>query len=239
MTQEATNHEIVLASGSLRRRELLSALGLAFRVAVPDAEEHPEPDEPPADLVRRLSLAKAAAVAAAWPTALVIAADTVVVLEGDLLGKPRSDAEAAAMLTRLRNRQHQVYTGLTLLRGQARTGPSALCVQAALTPVTMRDYQADEVAAYVASGDPRDKAGAYAIQSTLFNPIARIDGCYTNVMGLPLCHLYRCLVAWDVVVPVHPLQCCPQALRAGCVWAESILSEACPSERTARAVNLT
>ncbi|NLG27800.1 MAG: septum formation protein Maf [Chloroflexi bacterium] len=239
MTEETTNHAIVLASGSPRRRELLSGLGLVFRVAVSDAEEHPQPGEPPADLVRRLSLAKAAAVAAAWPTALVIAADTVVVLEGDLLGKPRSDAEAAAMLERLRNRQHEVYTGLTLLCGEAHNDRSALCVQAVLTPVTMRNYQPDEVAAYVASGDPRDKAGAYAIQSAVFNPIAHIDGCYANVMGLPLCHLYRCLAAWGVAVPVHPLRCCPHALRAGCVWAAAILSEACPSERAAQAVNLT
>jgi hypothetical protein len=95
----------------------------------------------------------------------------------------------------------------------------------AITPVVMRAYSDAEIAAYVASGDPRDKAGAYAIQSPSFNPIAQIDGCYANVMGLPLCHLYRVLRAWGSASPIHPLAGCPQAVRAGCPWAQAILSD--------------
>ena len=93
-----------------------------------------------------------------------------------------------------------------------------------MTPVVMRDYSDQEIETYIASGDHRDKAGAYAIQSPSFSPIACINGCYANVMGFPLCHLYRLLHAWGVEVPIHPLACCPQTVCAGCAWAAGILS---------------
>jgi len=219
MSDETPCASIVLASGSPRRRELLGALGLSFRVLVSDAAEDTLPNESPAELVTRLSQAKAEAARDVRPNEIVIAADTIVVLDDDILGKPRSDAEATAMLARLRNRQHLVYSGLAITAADA----ERRSLQVAVTPVTMRAYCDAEIAAYVASGDPRDKAGAYAIQSTSLNPIADIDGCYANVMGLPLCHLYRVLRAWGCAVPVHPFRGCPQAVRAGCPWAADIL----------------
>jgi len=218
---------IVLASGSPRRRQLLAALGLAFRVVISDVAEAPGQNEPPGELVARLSAAKAEAVAAQMSDALIIAADTVVALDGDILGKPADDAEARIMLARLRARQHQVYSGLTVIDGSG----ARRCTQVAVTPVVMRDYSDLEIETYIASGDHRDKAGAYAIQSPSFSPIAHIDGCYANVMGFPLCHLYRLLYAWKVEISIHPLACCPRAVAAGCSWAEEILSSA-PENKT-------
>jgi septum formation protein len=93
-----------------------------------------------------------------------------------------------------------------------------------MTPVLMRDYTDAEIDGYIASGDPMDKAGAYAIQHPRFKPVARIDGCFANVMGLPMCHLYRALRAWDFVPPVHPLRCCPLATTSGCCWSREILA---------------
>ncbi len=98
------------------------------------------------------------------------------------------------------------------------------CQQLACTPVRMANYSEEALAAYVATGDPLDKAGAYAIQAETFAPVAGLEGCYTNVVGLPLCHLYRGLRALGLLVPAHPLEVCPQAVGAGCPWAADILS---------------
>jgi len=220
MTARTNRPPVILASGSPRRRQLLAALGLSFRVLASDVPETPCGDEHPADVVARLSSAKADAVAAQAADALVIAADTIVVLDGEILGKPAHDTEARAMLARLRGRQHWVYSGLTVIDGAG----ARRCTQIAVTPVVMRDYSDQEIETYIASGDHRDKAGAYAIQSPSFSPIACINGCYANVMGFPLCHLYRLLHAWGVEVPIHPLACCPQAVCAGCAWAQEILT---------------
>jgi len=219
------NIRIALASGSPRRRELLATMRLEFRVVASDAVELLIPNEQPADLVQRLSLAKAQAALGVRPGDLVIAADTIVVLDDEILGKPRDAAHAIEMLQRLRNRQHWVYTGVALLE----VGGGRTSLQTAMTPVTMRDYRPAEIAAYVASGDPLDKAGAYAIQSSSFDPIAHIEGCYTNVMGLPLCHLYRVMLRWRWDAPIHPLQACPYARRSDCPWAQAIL-DASPTD---------
>lgn len=172
--------ELILASRSPRRQQLLTALGLAFSVDAADVDETPLPDEDPAALACRLCRAKAAAVAARHPGAIVLAADTVVALDGALLGKPADSAEAAAMLTALRGRTHQVCTAVSV----ARDGATAS--QLSVSDVTMRSYSEAEVAAYVATGDPLDKAGAYAIQHLAFSPVAAWTGCYTGIMGLPL-----------------------------------------------------
>jgi septum formation protein len=226
--------DIVLASASPRRRQLLGTLGLAFDVTVSEVPEAPLPGEQPQAMVLRLSAAKAEAVVATAADALVIAADTIVVLDGAILGKPADDAEGRDMLVRLRARQHQVYTGLTVIDAAGARRNS----QVSVTPVVMRDYGDQEIAAYLASGDHRDKAGAYAIQSPSFSPIAHIDGCYANVMGFPLCHLYRLLRAWGVDVPIHPLAGCPRALSAGCPWAQAILG-ACDATACCNPINLT
>jgi septum formation protein len=159
---------------------LLNALGLTFAVDAADVDETPRPDETPAELVCRLGWIKAQAVAARHPRAVVLAADTVVVLDAALLGKPAGPGEAWAMLTALRGRTHQVYTAVTVTRDGAAHS------QLSISDVTMRPYSDAEIAGYVASGDPLDKAGAYAIQHPLFAPVAGWSGCYTGIMGLPL-----------------------------------------------------
>jgi len=210
---------VTLASASPRRRNLLAAMGIDFCVQSADIDETPCPGEDPERLVRRLSLAKAEAVAG---DGIIIAADTVVVADMRVLGKPDSPAEATRILRSLRGRAHHVYTGIAVLDAKR----DRACVQVATSPVRMRNYGDDEIAAYVASGDPMDKAGAYAIQHQGFSPVAAIEGCYANVMGFPICHLYRLLTGWDLPGPVHPLACCPRALREPCPYAEGILAVA-------------
>lgn len=185
---------LLLASQSPRRRELLQLLGLPFEVAVADVDEEPRADETPAQLVTRLSRAKARGVTFDGPrSALVIACDTIVALEdgyreSEILGKPRDPEEAAAMLRRLRGCRHVVYSGLTVLTGDGRAS-----TKLAETHLRMRPYTDSEIEAYVATGDPLDKAGSYAIQHAGFDPVESVEGCYASVMGLPLCHLARCL----------------------------------------------
>lgn len=185
----------ILASGSPRRRELLASLGIVFTIIKPDIDETQRPGEPPLDYARRLSREKAAAVADRLSApAAVLAADTVVILgadtlgvddQGVILGKPADADEARAMLRRLRGRTHQVVTALTLAR-LAPFAPPALDTRLTTSRVLMRDYSDTEIEAYIATGDPFDKAGGYAIQHAGFNPVARVEGSYTNVVGLPL-----------------------------------------------------
>ena len=186
----ATNR-LVLASGSPRRRELIRALDHPVEVIRPAEEEDSQPlrGETPQEFVARLALHKAHQVAPVASKAVVIAADTAVVLDGDVLGKPASTAEATQMLERLRGRPHMVVTGVTALDT---TSKSQLSV-AVSSDVVMRRYSAEEMAAYVASGDPFDKAGGYAVQNETFHPAERVQGCYPNVVGLPLCELIRLL----------------------------------------------
>jgi septum formation protein len=193
---------LLLASQSPRRRELLALLGIPFEVAVPDVAEVPQVDEPPAALIVRLSQVKARAGGRnqvlrkkpGFKQGIIVACDTVVALDGEVLGKPHDVAEANTMLHRLRGRSHTVYSAVTLL--ETTTGHTLTDV--AETQVTIRAYTDPEISAYVASGDPLDKAGAYAIQHSRFHPVAGLQGCYANVVGLPLCHLTRCLRAWGI-----------------------------------------
>lgn len=193
---------ILLASASPRRRELLSLLGLLFSVVVADVDETDGDGESPQAMVQRLGRAKALAVATRHPHALVIAADTTVALNGESLGKPVDAAGATAMLRALRGRLHRVYSGLTVAQGgQAFT-------DLVESDVWMRDYSDEEIARYVTSGDPLDKAGAYAVQHASFHPAERVEGCFASVMGLPLCHLARTLARLGVTVPVNvPIVC--------------------------------
>jgi septum formation protein len=178
------NPPFILASSSPRRRELLASLGVPFRIAKPAIDETQRPGEAPLDYVQRLSIEKAAAVAAQTPSpALILAADTVVIDNGDILGKPEDSAQARAMLLRLRGRVHRVCTAITLhwLDTHPRIVTHLTC-----TEVTMRPYTVAEIEAYIATGDPFDKAGGYAIQHAEFAPVARVEGSETNVIGLPL-----------------------------------------------------
>ena len=181
--------DIILASKSPRRRALLEQMGVRdFRIVTPDIDEHMDRDLPPAELVRQISLEKAQAVAAqADPNTVVIAADTVVALDGVVLGKPANKEEAFRMLSLLSGNRHQVYTGLTVLRGEQ------VFSQWEETAVTFRSLTAEEIEAYIATGEPMDKAGAYGIQGYGALFIEGISGDYYNVMGLPVCRLGQIL----------------------------------------------
>lgn len=191
-------NKLLLASRSPRRRELLALLGLPFDVTATDIREIPCPGESPSELVVRLSRAKAKAAASACTDlsaeTTIITCDTIVAFEGEILGKPSDAADAKVMLRRLRGRSHTVYSAITLREALS----DRMLTDLAETEVAMRDYADGEIAAYVASGDPLDKAGAYAIQHNGFHPVAQLQGCYANVVGLPLCHLARCLRSWEI-----------------------------------------
>jgi septum formation protein len=177
---------LILASASPRRRELVRLLGRPHRVASADIDETPEAGELPDALTQRLATKKALTIArrATIGKGLVLAADTIVVLDGTILNKPKDQHDALLMLTGLRGRDHRVLTGLALtVRGQLAWS------SVVETTVWMRSYALQEMARYVASGLPLDKAGGYGIQDGAFKPVERIDGCYTNVVGLPLCEV--------------------------------------------------
>jgi len=193
---------LVLASQSPRRRALLTALGVTFTVDAADVDETPLPGEPPDALACRLCRAKAAAVAARHPGATVLAADTMVATDGMLLGKPADAFEATAMLRMLRGRTHQVYTAVCVAHA------GALASQLSISDVTMRPYSDAEIAAYVATGDPLDKAGAYAIQHLLFAPVAGWGGCYASIMGLPLGVAAAMLADAGIRVPANVANIC-------------------------------
>ncbi len=191
---------IILASASPRRRELMKWLGIEFTAVRTDTDEAPLPGETAISMVERLSRRKAQAAQAQYPGALVIAADTDVELDGAILGKPADAAQARAMLHALRRRAHSVFTGFTLAQD------NALETELVHSRVWMRDYADAEVAAYVATGDPLDKAAGYAVQHQGFQPVERVDGCFANVMGLPVCRLYHAL-ARHVALAAPPLEC--------------------------------
>jgi MAF protein len=151
-----------------------------------DVDESLSANESPSDYVLRLAETKARAIPADADQ-VVLAADTTVVSGSDILGKPKDSAEATAMLKQLRGRTHQVYTGIALFRPRTGLLLKDLCV----TDVPMREYSDEEIDAYVRTGDPLDKAGAYAIQHPEFKPVAQMDGCFASVMGLPVCHVIR------------------------------------------------
>lgn len=177
----------VLASKSLRRRELLAAAGFEFDVASVDVPEVRGAAESAADYVQRLAREKAEGIGPHYPDRPVLGADTEVVIDGDVLGKPVDDADAARMLRRLSGRAHEVLTGIALLwRGQLWTAVER-------TTVWLADLSEDELSAYVGSGEPMDKAGGYAIQGRASRFIPRIDGSYSNVVGLPVAAVVQIL----------------------------------------------
>ena len=174
--------ELILASQSPRRKELLGLFRLPFVIRVADIDETMTPGAPASSEVARVSHLKALAVPRE-PEDVVVAADTIVVCEGKILGKPRSAEEAIQMLSLLSGRDHQVMTGLTVLRGDR----AVVCTE--ITDLHFRTLSRSEIEAYVATGEPMDKAGSYGIQggAALFCP--RMEGDYYNVMGLPVCRL--------------------------------------------------
>ena len=178
--------KLILASASPRRAEILRAAGFNFSVLTSAVDESPNPGEDPHDMVLRLANAKADLVAArAVGSAIVIAADTVVLLDGRILGKPRSTDEARHMLQQLSGRTHTVMTGVALVR--LPDGERKQFVESTL--VHFSQLSEADLSAYLASGEPFDKAGAYAIQGRAGRYIPRVEGCYFNVVGLPVAHL--------------------------------------------------
>ena len=213
---------LLLASNSPRRRQLLALGGWRFAVQASNSDESLLPGETPEAYVRRLAEAKARAVIErAQPEQIVIGADTSVVIDGEILGKPLDSDDARKMLRRLRGRAHQVYTGIAALRvrdGRLLTG---VCV----TDVPMRAYADREIEAYILSGDPLDKAGAYGIQNPDFQPVAAMQGCYASVMGLPLCHLTVLLRRLDTLAQADVPAQCQATLHYECPVFRSILNE--------------
>jgi septum formation protein len=180
--------KLILASASPRRAEILRCAGLQFSVLSSAVDETPIPGEAPQDMVRRLALAKAELVAArALGPATVIAADTIVVLEGSILGKPRTSEDARQMLEKLSGRTHSVMTGVALIRLPDVERREFV----ETTQVHFASVSNEEILKYLASGEAFDKAGAYAIQGLGGRYVPRIDGCYFNVVGLPLSRLCK------------------------------------------------
>ncbi|MCD4737691.1 MAG: Maf family protein [Anaerolineae bacterium] len=205
--------QIYLASQSPRRRVLLTWLGIPFQVTGARLDETPYPHEKPAALVARLARQKAHAVsvpaAGALPTAgaLILAADTVVELDNRVLGKPADVDAARAMLRELRAAPHRVHTGVALYAPA--TGQT--CTRRVTTTVQLRAYNDAEIEAYIASGDPFDKAGSYAIQHAGFHPVQELARCYANVVGLPLCAVAALLHSMGIEIsPQLPALCYQQ-----------------------------
>jgi septum formation protein len=211
---------LLLASNSPRRRQLLALGGWMFGLDISDVDETRLPAEAPADYVRRLAEAKARAVLLrAREEHIIIGADTAVVIDGDVLGKPADEQEARQMLTRLRGCTHQVFTGISVLRAS----DGNLWTEVVITDVPMRPYSDDEIERYIESGDPMDKAGAYGIQNPDFQPVASMAGCYASVMGLPLCSLSVLLRQAGVAPRADVARNCQATINYQCPVFQSFL----------------
>ncbi len=214
--------KLILASNSPRRRQLLALLGWDFQIVPAEVDESTREGEPPSDYVRRLAASKARAVSTKIASdAVIIAADTTVVDGDEILGKPVDRFDAERMLRQLRGRNHQVLSALAVNR----EAEKVLRVDSCITDVPMRNYDDAEMQAYIASGDPMDKAGAYAIQHAGFHPAEELTGCYANVVGLPLCHLTRTLRKMGIVSDVHTPTICQATLGYTCPIFEPVLQE--------------
>lgn len=204
----ATNRtpSLVLASASPRRRDLLGLLGIPFTIAASGTDETPPPGAPPEQAAELLAVAKARSVAARHPGVFVLGADTVVTVDGLILGKPRDAREGAWLLRLLSGRAHRVPTGVALI---APDGTVRSLVETAT--VTMRPYTDVAISAYLASDEPWNKAGAYAVQGAGGALVAAVAGCYTTVVGLPLCRVAALLRDAGFNVPTNPAaRCQPQ-----------------------------
>ena len=200
-TDTGIGRRLVLGSGSPRRVELVRAFSGVLEVDPPARpEESRREGETPVEMVSRLSRAKAEEVAErAAAAAVVLSADTQVVLDGEAMGKPSGGGEAVRMLRALRGREHVVLTGVTLLDA----GPGRMRTSVRPADVTMRRYSDAEIGSYVATGDPFDKAGAYAVQAGQFRP-ATVRGCYLNVVGLPLCEVTSLAEGLGIGLRIRP-----------------------------------
>ena len=191
---------LILASASPRRRELLAACKFPFQIIPSMIDEHPLPDEPAEAYVCRLALAKAESVVQYHPDAVVLGADTIVTIAGLLLGKPQTLDEARQTLNRLSGKEHEVLTGVAVVAGRMAEGSSGRCTQEVVASrVLMRHFTAATVEWYIATGEPLDKAGAYAVQGLGAALVERVEGSYTNVVGLPLTETLALLRRFGIV----------------------------------------
>jgi septum formation protein len=192
-----TTARIILASHSPRRRELLAALGIVFEVMPADVDESTATGETVQGHAMRLAGQKAWAISSKKPDAVVLGADTIVVVDGAVLGKPTDEGDAVRMLERLSGRTHEVLTGIAVITPQS----DQAYAQVVRTAVVMRGLEPREIAAYVATGEPMDKAGAYAAQGMASAFITRIEGSYTNVVGLPTAEVAGLLLTLGAIEP--------------------------------------
>jgi MAF protein len=211
--------QIVLASNSPRRKQLIKLAGWPFRVLPADVDESVLPGEPADQYVLRLAEVKARAVSSqAGLGEIIVAADTTVADDDEILGKPLNAEDARVVLTNLRGRVHQVYTALAVFDPAA----DLMVTELAATDVPMRDYSAEEIEAYIATGDPFDKAGSYAIQHPEFRPVIHLTGCYANVVGLPLCHLARAVAHLGISTADGLFVACQSTLAYECTVFEQV-----------------
>jgi len=204
--------KIILASSSPRRKEMVKWMGIPFEILPADIDERLHENEKPITHVKRLACEKAQKIALSGNTnAVILAADTIVIKDEDILGKPKDNRRAVEMLQALRGRVHQVATAVCII-APAYPPFQDICI----SPVKMRAYTDDEIRAYVDSGDPMDKAGAYAIQSGSFNPVSQFSGCFASVMGFPFCHIERNLRKIDGYNCLPVAEICQQNLHYVC-----------------------
>ena len=218
---------LFLASNSPRRRGLLALGGWEYDTLSTQVDETPQADEDGMEYVQRLAKSKVVTAAReVGVDGIIVAADTSVIdnrVSGKtkILGKPHDHSEAVEMLRDLRGHKHQVHTAIAVLYSQGGKMRSDLCT----TNVTMRNYSDEEIDDYVVSGDPMDKAGAYAIQHAGFHPVEQLDGCFANVMGLPLCHLTRSLSYFGISPHADIPRACQAAIGYDCPVYHQILIE--------------
>jgi len=211
---------LILASQSPRRKQLLEWTGWSFEIVPALNAENAAPAEVPLDYVERMSSEKAAVVVSkVHGKGLVIAADTVVVLNGKVLGKPENNEQAKEFLLALRGRDHFVYTALFIEDAVSKRIEQDLCT----SQVKIREFTGEEMQAYIDTGDPMDKAGAYAVQHKGFHPVQDFRGCLANVIGLPLCHLVRTMAKMGIFPPLEVPFTCQKNLDYDCPVTSKIL----------------
>ena len=210
--------KLVLASASPRRKALLALMGLPFEVRPGTFVEPKQGHQNPQTYVLSLAAAKTDHVPARTGE-IILSADTIVAFEDELLGKPADDAEARETLKKLRGKPHSVFTALNISDVSAGKTLQSVCK----TTVLMREWTLDEETAYIYKGSYRDKAGGYAIQDPAFHPVERIEGCYANVMGLPLCHLYRLFAQSGLSLPTDLPKACQAHNNISCSFYPAVL----------------
>jgi septum formation protein len=215
------NFKVLLASTSPRRRQMLAWVVDEFNAVSANIDETPFAEEEPGDYVRRMARLKGEQALQDYPEVqLLLASDTIVVHGGKILGKPKDAADAQRMLVDLRGKIHTVLTAITIINQVSGLTIHDCCI----AEVPMRLYTDEEIRQYIASGDPFDKAGAYAIQNESFHPVEKFSGCYACVMGLPLCHVVRQLSKMGMSLSQDIMVICYQRLSYSCTVSNSVLS---------------